>query len=56
MYFPVRLIKTVDLNPAKNYLLRYYLHGVISVGAFASFATEGTGFAITIAPYITRSI
>ena len=40
-YFPVKLIKTFELDASKTYLFGYHPHGVISVGAFASFATEG---------------
>ncbi|KAF7723745.1 diacylglycerol O-acyltransferase 1 [Apophysomyces ossiformis] len=43
-YFPVRLIKEADLDPSKNYILGYHPHGIISMGAFANFATEATGF------------
>ena len=40
-YFPVRLIKTATLSPSHNYLCGYHPHGLISIGAFAAFATEG---------------
>ena len=43
-YFPVRLIKTEDLNPEKNYLLIYHPHGITASGAFINFCTESTGF------------
>ncbi|CAO3680882.1 unnamed protein product [Rhizopus stolonifer] len=43
-YFPVKLIKEADLNPSKSYILGYHPHGIISMGAFANFATEATGF------------
>ena len=43
-YFPIKLIKTTDLNPSKNYIFGYHPHGVISSGAFGSFGTEGAGF------------
>lgn len=43
-YFPARLIKTVDLDPKKNYLFGYHPHGVLGFGAFATFATDGLGF------------
>ncbi|KAI9267316.1 diacylglycerol acyltransferase-domain-containing protein [Sporodiniella umbellata] len=43
-YFPVKLIKEADLDPSKNYVLGYHPHGIISMGAFANFATEATGF------------
>lgn len=43
-YFPITLTKTTDLDPEKNYIFGYHPHGVISSGAFGSFATEGAGF------------
>lgn len=43
-YFPVSLVKTVDLPPNKNYLFAVYPHGVISIGAFCNFATNATQF------------
>ncbi|KAI8972643.1 diacylglycerol acyltransferase [Pilobolus umbonatus] len=43
-YFPVKLVKEADLDPSKNYIFGYHPHGIISMGAFANFATEGTGF------------
>ena len=43
-YFPIEMIKTADLDPSKHYLFGYHPHGILSVGAFASFATEATGF------------
>jgi len=43
-YFPIKLVKTVDLHPDRNYIMGYHPHGVISSGAFGSFATEGAGF------------
>ena len=43
-YFPIKLIRTAKLSSDKNYILGYHPHGVISSGAFASFATEGAGF------------
>ena len=43
-YFPVRLHKTVDLDPSGNYLFGYHPHGIIGVGAMLTFATDATGF------------
>ncbi|XP_070494534.1 2-acylglycerol O-acyltransferase 1-like isoform X2 [Chironomus tepperi] len=43
-YFPVELVKTVDLPPTKNYLFACFPHGVISCGLFTNFATNATGF------------
>ncbi len=47
-FFPQRLIKTSDLDPNKNYVFGYHPHGVISMGAFGSFATEATGIVIIL--------
>ena len=38
------LVKTGDLDPNKNYILGFHPHGIMSAGAFCSFATEATGF------------
>lgn len=46
-FFPVRLVKTTDLDPKKNYIFAYHPHGVFAVGCFANFATEATGFSQT---------
>ncbi|XP_013415565.1 2-acylglycerol O-acyltransferase 1 [Lingula anatina] len=43
-YFPVKLIKTVDLPPDRNYLFCFHPHGVMCAGAFCNFATAATGF------------
>jgi hypothetical protein len=34
------LVKTVDLDPSKNYLFASHPHGILCSGAFSSFATE----------------
>ena len=43
-YFPVRLVKTCQLNPRKNYIFGYHPHGIMCAGAWCNFATESTGF------------
>lgn len=43
-YFPIRLVKTKNLNPSEKYLMCYHPHGIISFGAFGNFATDATGF------------
>ncbi|KAK0096999.1 hypothetical protein PV326_003642 [Microctonus aethiopoides] len=43
-YFPLKLVKTVDLDPSKNYLFCSFPHGILATGAFGAFATEGIGF------------
>lgn len=50
-YFPIKLVKTVDLNPEKNYIFGYHPHGILCAGAFCNFATEATDFS-TIFPGI----
>ncbi|KAI8388859.1 diacylglycerol acyltransferase [Radiomyces spectabilis] len=54
-YFPVKLIKEQELDPSKTYVFGYHPHGIISMGAFANFATEATGFS-NIFPGITPSL
>lgn len=43
-YFPIKLVKTANLDPNKNYLLSLHPHGVLCVGAWCNFATNATGF------------
>ncbi|XP_062871391.1 2-acylglycerol O-acyltransferase 1 [Trichomycterus rosablanca] len=43
-YFPIMLVKTVDLDPACNYLFGFHPHGVLVAGAFGNFCTEACGF------------
>lgn len=43
-YFPVKLVKTADLDPAKNYIFTVHPHGIICFGIMLNFATEATGF------------
>ncbi|XP_077399896.1 2-acylglycerol O-acyltransferase 1 isoform X1 [Vanacampus margaritifer] len=43
-YFPIKLVKTVDLDPDKNYIFGFHPHGVLVTGAFCNFCTESTGF------------
>jgi len=43
-YFPIRLIKTHDLLPSRNYIFGYHPHGILCFGAFCNFGTEATGF------------
>ena len=44
-YFPVKLVKTAELDPAKgNYLLGSHPHGIISLGAFSAFGSDGAGW------------
>ncbi|XP_073530704.1 diacylglycerol O-acyltransferase 2-like isoform X3 [Phyllobates terribilis] len=43
-YFPIKLHKTTDLDPALNYIFAYHPHGIMSFGAFCNFGTDSTGF------------
>eukprot|EP00924_Labyrinthula_sp_SR-Ha-C_P006256 maker-scaffold_31-snap-gene-1.1-mRNA-1 protein AED:0.01 eAED:0.01 QI:114/1/1/1/1/1/2/102/459 len=43
-YYPLKLIKTADLDADKSYVFCYHPHGIISMGAFGNFATDATGF------------
>lgn len=43
-YFPIKMIKTVDLDPQGNYIFGYHPHGILCAGAFCCFATEATDF------------
>ncbi|KAL4631430.1 2-acylglycerol O-acyltransferase 2-A-like isoform X2 [Arapaima gigas] len=43
-YFPITLVKTVDLDPKHNYLFGFHPHGVLVAGGFGNFCTEGSGF------------
>ncbi|XP_061445780.1 2-acylglycerol O-acyltransferase 2-like [Rhineura floridana] len=43
-YFPIKLVKTAELDPARNYLFGFHPHGVLVAGAFGNFCTEATGF------------
>jgi len=45
-YFPIRLVKTEDLDPQRNYLIGSHPHGICSAGAFGAFATEGADFSL----------
>ncbi|TNN76942.1 2-acylglycerol O-acyltransferase 2-A [Liparis tanakae] len=43
-YFPIKLVKTADLDPRHNYILGFHPHGVLVTGAFINFCTHTTGF------------
>ena len=51
-YFPMELVRTVDLDPTRNYIFGYHPHGVLCAGAFACFGTEATNWS-DIFPGIT---
>ncbi|CAE6455938.1 unnamed protein product [Rhizoctonia solani] len=43
-YYPARIVKETELPADRPYLFGYHPHGIIGMGAFATFATDGTGF------------
>ncbi|RWR98870.1 2-acylglycerol O-acyltransferase 2-like protein, partial [Dinothrombium tinctorium] len=43
-YFPVKLHKTADLDPNKNYIIGCHPHGIIGQSIFPNFGTNSTGF------------
>ncbi|XP_040006748.1 2-acylglycerol O-acyltransferase 3b [Xiphias gladius] len=44
-FFPIKLVKTAELNPNKNYILGCHPHGIMCTGAFTCFCTDSCGFA-----------
>merc|ERR1719347_1039699 len=43
-YFPIRLVKTSNLDPDRNYLICCHPHGILCFGASCSFGTESCDF------------
>lgn len=43
-YFPIRLHKTAELDPAQRYIFCYHPHGIIGMGLFINLATEANGW------------
>lgn len=43
-YFPIKLVKTADLDPRQNYIVGFHPHGILVAGAFTNFCTGATGF------------
>ncbi|VVC95730.1 unnamed protein product [Leptidea sinapis] len=43
-YFPIKLVKTTELDPSKNYLFACFPHGVVCSGAFGAFGTNALDF------------
>ncbi|KAL8996115.1 MAG: hypothetical protein Q9169_004307 [Polycauliona sp. 2 TL-2023] len=54
-YFPARLHRSSRLEPTRKYIFGYHPHGIISHGAFATFATEACGFS-ALFPGITNTL
>ncbi|XP_054003503.1 2-acylglycerol O-acyltransferase 2-A-like [Hylaeus anthracinus] len=42
-YFPIKLEKTVDLDPNKSYLFCSFPHGILAIGTFGAFGTDCLG-------------
>ncbi len=42
-YFPIRLIKTCELDPERSYIVGYHPHGIMAFGCFACFGTTALG-------------
>lgn len=53
-YFPIQLHRTAELPTDQNYIFAYHPHGIISHGAFGTFAVEN-GFA-ELFPGITNTL
>ncbi|KAF8548717.1 DAGAT-domain-containing protein [Imleria badia] len=45
-YYPASLMKECDLPADRPYVFGYHPHGIIGMGAMATFATEATGFSL----------
>ncbi|XP_006106273.1 2-acylglycerol O-acyltransferase 3 [Myotis lucifugus] len=43
-YYPIKLVKTVELPPDRNYVFGSHPHGIMCVGTVCNFSTESTGF------------
>ncbi|CAF0710190.1 unnamed protein product [Brachionus calyciflorus] len=43
-YFPIKLVKTADLDPNKNYIFGISPHGVMCFSSLINFATDATNF------------
>ncbi|KZC09827.1 PREDICTED: 2-acylglycerol O-acyltransferase 2-A-like [Dufourea novaeangliae] len=42
-YFPLKLVKTTDLDPSKKYLFCSFPHGILSTGVFGAFGSDVLG-------------
>ncbi|KAK1134840.1 hypothetical protein K0M31_007609 [Melipona bicolor] len=43
-YFPIKLVKTTDLDPNKSYLFCNFPHGIMCTGIWFAFGTDIMGF------------
>merc|ERR1712080_667608 len=54
-FFPIKIVKTAELDPKQNYLLGSHPHGILCTGAVGAFGTEGADFK-EIFPGITPKV
>ncbi|XP_025281732.1 2-acylglycerol O-acyltransferase 3 isoform X2 [Canis lupus baileyi] len=43
-YFPIKLVKTAELPPDRNYVVGCHPHGIMCMGTFCNFVTEANNF------------
>nr|XP_027808770.1 2-acylglycerol O-acyltransferase 3 [Marmota flaviventris] len=43
-YFPIKLVKTAELPPDRNYVLSSHPHGIMANGIFCNFCTDSNNF------------
>ena len=54
-YFPLKIVKTAELHPSRNYIMGLHPHGILCHSHINHFGTEGSGFSETfpgIKPYL----
>ncbi|KAL8624487.1 hypothetical protein ACOMHN_053030 [Nucella lapillus] len=54
-YFPIKIVKTAELHPSKNYILGCHPHGIMCHSHFCNLGTDGSGFSAlfpAIKPYL----
>lgn len=54
-YFPIKIVKTAELHPSKNYIMGLHPHGIMCHSHICNFGSEGTGFSEifpAIKPYL----
>jgi len=55
-YFPIRLVKTSNLDPSRNYLICCHPHGILCFGASCCFGSESCDFSLKfpgVTPHLT---
>ena len=48
-YFPIRVHKTSELDPDRNYLFVNHPHGIFCCSTFALFSTDALDFQVRLA-------